>query len=393
MSKKFFHSPIILFAALFIFVSCTKGQQNSMSNQCKTFIYSPDELAKLMGKPESMGEYLASQSGPLRKRNSDGDWTYDSTFTVEKIRVPSEGLLITGWLYLPLKKVKCPLIVLTNGGGDNVGRIKSFSDFMAPVLAHCGIAAFVHDKRGTGESQGDYAETTYDDYINDAGNCADYLASNERIEKSYIGVMGASEGGRVAVIAASRFPVFKFVISQAGTMVSAVDDRLYAQMNGMVDQGIITESQAEVLKPLWEKSFLAWASNDPVKHEEVNKEITGWRKKYGREMLPFTNQEMENNPEFRTVLPTWHSLPADYMTEMAHFTKKWLAIYGELDRVVPTKASISNIIHYMSVSGNSDYNIAILPKCGHAPVDIDTKQMVNFHYLIINWINQNVIEK
>ena len=345
-----------------------------------------------MIKPACMGEYISSQSGPLRKPDKQGGFTFDSTFTVEKIKIPSDGMLITGWLYLPLITEKCPLVVLTNGGGDGSRGVKSFSDFMAPVLAHCGIAAFVHDKRGTGESEGDYVKTTYNDYITDAGNCALFLSRHKRINQDLIGVMGASEGGRIAVIAASRFPVIKFVVSQAGTVVTTVEDRLYAQLNGMKDAGVINDSICNLVRPLWERSFKAWESNNPAEHESVNKEILEWRKKYDRDFLPFTNHEMDSIPDFRVVLPTWNSMPNDYLTELGHFNKKWLAIFGELDRVVPTNASIKNITHYMSLSGNKDYNIAILPKCGHSPVDVDTKQMVNFHYLIINWLNENAMK-
>ena len=141
-------------------------------------------------------------------------------------------MLINGWLYLPLGEGKFPLVVLTNGGGDGRRPIKSLSDWIAPILAHCGIAAFVHDKRGTGESQGIFVETTYDDYINDAGNCAIYLSKHKKINPDLIGVLGGSEGGRIAVITASRYPIVKFVISFAGTVVSTEEDRLYAQMGG-----------------------------------------------------------------------------------------------------------------------------------------------------------------
>lgn len=72
---------------------------------------------------------------------------------------------------------------------------------MAPVLAHCGIAAFVHDKRGTGDSQGVYRDTTYDDHIRDTRNLAVALSRHARIEPARVGTMGASEGGRIAVLA------------------------------------------------------------------------------------------------------------------------------------------------------------------------------------------------
>lgn len=184
---------------------CTKAQSLSNTGEGKSFVYSQAELEQMMIKPVCMGEYQPSQAGPLRKPDGKGGFTYDSTFTFEKIRIRSEGFLITGWLYLPLGEKRYPLVVLTNGGGNIVRSIRSFSDFIAPVQAHCGYASFVHDKRGTGKSEGDYVKTTYDDYITDAGNCALFLSKHPKINPENIGVMGASEGGRIAVVAASRF--------------------------------------------------------------------------------------------------------------------------------------------------------------------------------------------
>ncbi len=356
----------------------------------KNLVYTQAELDIMMTKPASMGDYQPSLAGPLRKPDGSGGFRYDSTFTVEKIVVNSEGYLLTGWLYLPLGVEKCPLVVLTDGGGDVVRAIRSFSDFMAPILAHCGYAAFVHDKRGTGESGGDYVMTTYDDYITDAGNCAIFLSAHKRINPEKIGVMGASEGGRVAVIAASRFPVFSFVISQAGTMVSAIEDRMYAQINGMIDRGTITDSIADLVRPIWRSSFEAWAGLSQDGHTRIDLEIDQMRKKYPRNYLPFKKCEMETIPDFAIVLPTWNSLGADYMTEMEHFTKKWLVIYGAEDRIVPTSASVRNIEYYMKLSGNTNCNVAVIPRMGHVPVDIETKERINFDYLIINWLDRNV---
>ena len=380
-----------LIVSMLLLSSCSNAQNKKTDGSEEAGIYTPEQLEKMMSRPQKLEGYRSNQTGPLTRINNDGSETTDSTFTVEQIKVPSEGLLIHGWLYLPLGNEKVPLVVLTNGGGDGSRAIKSLSDWIAPILAHCGYAAFVHDKRGTGLSESDFASTTYNDYINDAGNCATFLANHARIDPGKIGIMGGSEGGRVAVIAASRYPAIKFVISQAGTVVTAVEDRLYAQLNGMKDGGLLTDSMLAEVKPLWERSFLAWASNDPLEHEKVNREIEEWRKNYQRQLLPFTKQEMESIPEFRVVLPTWNSLSNDYLTELTRFNKKWLAIFGEADRVVPTEASVKNIVHYMSMSGNGNYDIAIIPEMGHVPVNVRTKRMVRIDNLVINWLDENIV--
>ncbi|MBN2632414.1 MAG: prolyl oligopeptidase family serine peptidase [Bacteroidales bacterium] len=376
---------------LLLLINCRNQVQKAGSDEpVSTGIYTTEQLDELLKKPACLEGYYPNQTGPLTRVDEDGKESTDSTFTVRVMKIASEGFLIHGWLYLPLKEGRVPLIVLTNGGGDDSRPIKSMSDWIAPIFAHCGYAAFVHDKRGTGQSEGIFEKTTYNDYINDAGNCAIFLSHHPSIDPDRIGVMGGSEGGRVAVIAASRFPAIKFVISQAGTVVSTVEDRLYAQMNGMKDGGLLTDSMLDVVRPLWEKSFLAWASNDPREHEKVNREIKEWRKNYQRNFLPYTKEEMDSIPGFRVILPTWNSLSNDYLTELSRFNKKWLAIFGDADRVVPTEASVNNIVHYMSLSGNKNYNIAIIPEMGHVPVNVRTKRMVRIDNLVINWLDENI---
>jgi hypothetical protein len=46
----------------------------------------------------------------------------------------------------------------------------------------------------------------------------------------------------------------------------------------------------------------------------------------------------------------------------------------------------------MKISGNKYYDIAVIPKCGHAPVDVETKRLIRIDNLIINWLNENVLE-
>jgi len=192
------------------------------------------------------------------------------------------------------------------------------------------------------------------------------------------------------VLAASRYADIKFVISFTGTVVSTIDDRIYAQKGWLKSLNLPDTSFREVSK-IHEKSIRAWASENPEKHRLVNNDITEMRKKYDKEILPSTKEEMDSLPDFGNILPTWYSLPNDYLTELKHFNKKWLAIYGEQDNVVPTQASVKNIKRYMSISGNKDYQIAVIPDCGHAPVNIKTKRMIRLDNLIINWINEHVI--
>lgn len=389
--KKNDHRCIIVFIFSVFCFSNLHCQRAINDKTADSQIISESQLEKLMKKPPCLEGYRPNQSGPLSRIDAKEGELPDSTFTVEKIKIHSDGIIINGWLYLPSGGGKFPLVVLTNGGGDDSRPIKSLSNWLAPILAHCGIAAFVHDKRGTGESEGTFIKTTYDDYIKDAGNCAVFLSKHERIDSNKIGVIGGSEGGRIAVLTASRYPIIKFVVSYVGTVVSTIDDRINAQKGWLKTLELNDTSFNEILN-LHKKSIQAWASNNPAEHIKVNNEIIKMRKKYDSEILPHTKKEMDSIPDFAAVLPTWYSLPNDYLTELGYFNKKWLAIFGEIDQVVPTEASVKNIIYYMGMSGNNDYNIAVIPNCGHAPINVETKRMIRLDNLIINWLNEKVLK-
>jgi pimeloyl-ACP methyl ester carboxylesterase len=100
---------------------------------------------------------------------------------------------------------------------------------------------------------------------------------------------------------------------------------------------------------------------------------------------------MLTTPIFAAVLPTWRSLSNDYLSELKHFRKKWLAIFGDSDVVVPTEASIRNIQEFMTISGNEDYVVAVIPRCGHAPVDTRSKRRITFENLVLNWLGAYVL--
>ena len=372
--------------------ACASPQSAARRGDQASHVLSQAQLAQLLAQPKCLEGWRSNQTGPLSRLAKKPGEQDDSTFTVENISVPSDGVLIRGWLYLPRDHGdrRFPLIVLTNGGGDGSRQIKSLSDWIAPILAHCGIAAFVHDKRGTGESGGRYVETTYDDYVTDAGNSAVFLSRHPNVDARFIGVLGGSEGGRIAVLTASRYPAVSFAVSFAGTVVSMQEDRIYAQMGGLKARGV-PDSVIAAVEPLWRRSFAAWASNKRADHDRVNAEIAEARTKFDRDVLPFTKAEMESIPDFAVVLPTWRSMPNDYLTEMRHFTKPWLALFGEIDQVVPTRASVANILSYMAVSGNANYAVAVIPRVGHSPVDVETKRMVRLDNIVLNWLRANVI--
>jgi pimeloyl-ACP methyl ester carboxylesterase len=336
--------------------------------------------------PACLEGYRPLQSGPLLRVAEGEEPQLDTTFVVEPVQFESQGHRINGWIYLPEEGGPFPLVVLTNGGGNNVRAIRSFSDFIAPVLSHCGVAAFVHDKRGTGESEGAFRDTDYRDYITDTGNAGLFLARDPRFDPARIGVMGGSEGGRVAVIAANRYPVFSYAVSMGGPTLDMVEDRFLAQLEHLRARNA-TPEEREAVEPLMREELEAWRSGDPEAHEQVDAKIQRFRQDYRRDILPLTKAEMQGG-HFDNLLPTWNSLKYDYVTEMERFRKPWLAIFSANDGIVPPEPNIEEVVRTTGLSGNPDVTVGVFPRSGHSPVDSATGQRVHFENLILGWMIQ-----
>ncbi len=111
-----------------------------------------------------------------------------------------------------------PAVVMLHGTGSNREEAGNGYLYAAPVLAEkYGIATIRIDFPGNGDSKADYMLYTFDSAVSDAAAAANYMASLEKINPEAIGVMGWSQGGTDALLAAGRHPeIFKSVVTWAG---------------------------------------------------------------------------------------------------------------------------------------------------------------------------------
>ncbi len=91
---------------------------------------------------------------------------------------------------------------------------------LADYLTRRGIAVLRLDDRGVGGSTGSVAQSTSPDFADDALAGVAYLKNIKQINPRKIGLIGHSEGGMVAALAASRSQDVAFVVMLAGTGVS-----------------------------------------------------------------------------------------------------------------------------------------------------------------------------
>ena len=137
--------------------------------------------------------------------------TVGSTHQRERrLHFPSHGTSLGATLTLPLGTGPFPGAVLLSGSGpldrdSNVRRMRlDVSRQLADALAQAGVASVRYDKRGVGESPGDWRAAGLFDNVDDAEAAVAWLRAQAEVEADKVVVIGHSEGAVLATALAGR---------------------------------------------------------------------------------------------------------------------------------------------------------------------------------------------
>lgn len=116
----------------------------------------------------------------------------------------NHGQKLFGMIHRPLISGPVPAVVMCHGfAGNKVGRHRIYVQ-LAQSLAKAGIASLRFDFRGSGDSEGEFADMTIEEEVSDAMQALDFLRKDRQVDSSRIGLLGNSFGGAIAVLAAHR---------------------------------------------------------------------------------------------------------------------------------------------------------------------------------------------
>jgi len=127
----------------------------------------------------------------------------------ENVRIEANGFWLAGTLSKPEgAKGPLPAVVLVAGSGptdrdETVAGIPIFGQ-LAHALADAGFAVLRYDKRGVGQSGGRVESAALADYAEDVRAAVRMLADRKDVDRRRIAVVGHSEGGALALLAASK---------------------------------------------------------------------------------------------------------------------------------------------------------------------------------------------
>lgn len=144
----------------------------------------------------------------------------DLAYTEFVAYIPNEGRMIPATVCLPAGQSgeTFPAVVMLHGTGSSRDEAGNGYKMLAPYMAQNRIASIRFDFAGQGDSAADYVEYSYTSGASDAVACAEFLKNLKGVDPSRIGIMGWSQGGSVAILAAARNQQFKALLTWAGAL-------------------------------------------------------------------------------------------------------------------------------------------------------------------------------
>jgi pimeloyl-ACP methyl ester carboxylesterase len=130
--------------------------------------------------------------------------------TDSDVSIPANGFSIAGTLTKPPVpgRLRHPTVVLVGGGGqvDRDGAVAGIPIMsqLAGALARDGYMVIRYDKRGVWQSGGRNEAATQRDYADDLIGIVKWLAKRDDVDQRRISLIGHSEGGMIAMLAAAR---------------------------------------------------------------------------------------------------------------------------------------------------------------------------------------------
>jgi pimeloyl-ACP methyl ester carboxylesterase len=136
----------------------------------------------------------------------------------------TDSVQLAGTLTYPSTQKRHPLAILISGSGpqDRDETLLEHKPFwiLADYLTRRGVAVLRYDDRGIAKSQGDFNTATSRDFADDVLAAIRFAKTLDVVDPKRIGLIGHSEGGMIAPMAASQDPTIAWIVLMAGTGVN-----------------------------------------------------------------------------------------------------------------------------------------------------------------------------
>ena len=194
----------------------TRGMATLMAG---TFILAHHEFRSHAPNIDEIG--LAAIGAGDPQERGDSARPKDERIRTEEVRFRCGDNTLGGVLVLPEGPGPHPAIALVFGSGRTDRNYHGVAPHLWRHFARHGFACLAWDKPGVGKSTGDYNAQTFRDRADEALAAVRFLRGRAEVRKDRVGLWGHSQGGTVAVLAASLSGDVAFLIEVGGSQVIA----------------------------------------------------------------------------------------------------------------------------------------------------------------------------
>jgi pimeloyl-ACP methyl ester carboxylesterase len=283
---------------------------------------------------------------------------------------------LAGTITLPRENHPCPTAILIPGAGahDRDYTILGHRPFLviSDYLTRRGIAVLRYDERGVGASEGDRSQATSEDYAQDVMAGIDFLRTRKEIDPRLIGLIGHSEGGTIASLAAAKLPDVAYIIMMGSPGLPG--EEYNYQYEESMSRALGLSEEAIAAKRVFQERVL-----DIVLHEEdystAEKEIAKIYEEFDPQM-----PEGRKMIAVKRLLSPWFrfSITHDPGATLMTIRCPVLAIIGEKDVHVPPEGNIEALRRALETGGNKDYRVEELPGLNHFLQTAETGSPVEY---------------
>ena len=266
-----------------------------------------------------------------------------------------------------------PAVVLVTGSGPQTRDEEVFGHktflVWSDYLTRNGIAVLRYDDRGIGKSKGNFNSATTMDFSTDAIAAIKYLKSRKEVNPEKLGIIGHSEGGLIAPIAANRCKDVSFIVLAAGPAVPGdeivlLQSELILQKTGAPEEIIKNNNNSN------KKIF------DIIKNSKDSLEASGKLDHYFNDIYNSLSDSEKNRSEYskesneqkkKRFLSPWFRqfIMIDPRNELVRLDMPVLAMYGENDLQVPPSQNKDEMEKVLAKSRSKYFKVVVLPGLNH----------------------------
>lgn len=278
------------------------------------------------------------------------------SYKEEEVNFMNGDINLRGTLVLPTGIVGTyPAVIFAHGSGSAT---RWWGMYWAAELSQIGIATLLYDKRGCGESEGDWKLSSLDDLALDIVSGVTFLEQHPTINKKRIGIYGVSQGGWIASRVCALTNTIAFVISNSGGGVKPSEEEIFSYDINMKFAGIDEKGRQEAINLV--KEYFQFLKTG-VDLKELEKHIAesknqSWFSTLGWGEASISNNERENWSWVATYNPK---------EDIRKMKMPVLLMFGDQDHNNPTDISVMKWTEALDEASNENYQVNVFKGAGH----------------------------